>query len=232
LKVLICVPAFGYQNSSETTKSLVALTKEFAERGIFGGFATHSFPDIVDLRNVFLSIFYEAIDATHLLFVDADMRFEPELVRDMLLADKPLIGALYPKKRLPLSWVGSPIDPPAEPENGLLELEGIGCGVMLIRRDCIEDMIAAGTVQVQDDLRGTALVDLLNPYGVKRIIRAFDKVTTPEGRQLSEDFSLCWRHRQAGGRVYAPINHMITHLGTYPFSGRYSDMYEMKEAAE
>lgn len=231
MKVLICVPAFGFQNNSETTKSLVALTQRLTARAAFGGFATHSFPDIVDLRNVFLSVFYEAVDATHLLFVDADMRFEPDLVLDMLAADKPLVGAPYPKKRHPLSWVGSALDPPAAPEGNLLELEGIGCGVMLVRRDCISSMIDAGSVQVQSDLRGTALTDLLEPYGVKRLIRAFDKVVTETGRHLSEDFSFCHRHRLAGGKVYAVINHTVTHLGVTPFTARYSDMYGIKEAA-
>lgn len=232
MKIFIACPAFGYQVNAQTTASLVALTKELAERGIFGGFSVLSFPDIVDLRNVFLSVFFDALDATHMLFVDADMQFEPELVRDMLNADKPLIGAIYPKKRLPMDWVGSALVPPAEPENGLLELQGLGCGVMLIRRDCIEGMIQSGQSEVDTNLSGTALNGLLEPHGVKRIIRAFDKITTEDGRKLSEDFSFCWRHRQAGGRVYAAIEHQLTHLGVYPFSARYSDMYAMKEAAE
>jgi hypothetical protein len=232
VKIFIALPAFGHQVNAQTTASLIALTKELSERGLFGGFSTLSFPDIVDLRNVFLSVWFDALDATHLLFVDADMQFEPELVRDMLNADKPLIGAIYPKKRLPLQWVGSPIDPPAEPENGILELEGLGCGVMLIRRDCVQGMIESGQAEVDTNLSGTALNGLLEPHGVKRIIRAFDKVTTPEGRKLSEDFSFCRRHRESGGKVFAAIDHTLTHLGTYPFSARYSDMYAMKEAAE
>jgi hypothetical protein len=232
VKVFIAVPSFGYQINSETTASLVALTKEMTEAGIFGGFSALSFPDIVDLRNVFLSVWYDALDATHMLFVDADMQFEPALIRDMLNADKPLIGSIYPKKRLPMDWVGSALVPPAEPEGGLLELQGLGCGTMLIRRDCIDNMIEAGTVEIDTDLSGTALNSLLEPHGVKRIIRAFDKITTPDKRKLSEDFSLCYRHRKAGGKVYAAINHQITHLGVYPFSARYGDMYAMKEAAE
>lgn len=160
------------------------------------------------------------------------MQFEPELVRDMLQADKQLIGAIYPKKRLPMDWVGSALVPPAQPENGILELEGLGCGVMLIRRDCIENMIEAKAVEINTDLTGTALNSLLEPHGVKRIIRAFDKITTPEGRKLSEDFSFCFRHRKAGGKVYAAIDHMICHLGVYPFTARYGNMYLAKEAAE
>lgn len=199
---------------------------------MFGGFSTLSFPDIVDLRNVFLSVWFDALDATHLLFVDSDMQFEPELVRDLFNADKSLIGAIYPKKRLPIGWVGSPLDAPAQPEAGLLELEAIGCGVMLIRRDCVEGMIESGKAEVDTNLAGTALKGLLEPHGVNRIIRAFDKITTPDGRKLSEDFSFCRRHRESGGKVYAAINHTLTHLGVYPFSAKYSDMYSMKEAAE
>lgn len=232
MKIFTACPAFGYQVNAQTTASLVALTKELAERKMFGGFSVLSFPDIVDLRNVFLSVFFDALDATHMLFVDADMQFEPELVRDMLNADKPLIGAIYPKKRLPMDWVGSALVPPAEPENGLLELQGLGCGVMLIRRDCIEGMIESGQVEIDTNLSGTALNGLLEPHGVKRIIRAFDKITTDDGRKLSEDFSFCRRHRNSGGKVYAAIDHQLTHLGVYPFSARYSDMYAMKQAAE
>ena len=225
MKIFIALPAFGHQVNAQTTASLVALTKELAERGIFGGFSALSFPDIVDLRNVFLSVFFDALDATHLLFVDADMQFEPELVRDLVLADKPLIGAIYPKKRIPTRWVGSALTPPAEPENGILELEAIGCGVMLIRRDCISQMIETGNVEIDYDIGNTALNGLLEPHGVKRMIKAFDKVATPDGRKLSEDFSMCWRHRKSGGKVYAPISHQITHLGIYPFTGKYSDVY-------
>lgn len=230
MKVFIACPSFGYQINSQTTASLVVLTKELAERGIFGGFSALSFPDIVDLRNVFLTTFYDALDATHMLFVDADMQFEPELVGDMLLADKPLIGALYPKKRLPLAWVGSALTPEAEPKDGLLELEGLGCGVMLIRRDCITDMIEAGKVDIQTDLGGSSLRGLLEQHGITRLIHGFDRIVTDDNRHLSEDLSFCHRHRASGGKVYAAINHAVTHLGTMPFTAKYSDMLRMKEA--
>lgn len=233
-KIFIACPAFGHQMNSQTAASLIALTKELTDHRMFGGFSALSFPDIVDLRNVFLSVFYDAIDATYMLMVDSDMQFEPDLIADMLIADKPLIGAIYPTKRLPSSWVGSPINPPAAPEEGgLLELEGLGCGVMLIRRDCITKMIEAGAVEIKTKLKGrTALESMLTPHGVTRLIRAFDKIITPDERELSEDFSFCYRHRQAGGRVYAAINHTLCHLGVYPFTGRYSDMYKTQEAAE
>ena len=232
MKLFIAVPAFGHQINSQTAVSLVALTQQLTLAGIPTSISALSFPDLVDLRNVFLSTFYDGLDATHMLFVDADMQFEPNLVQDMLNADKPLVGCLYRTKRLPGAWVGSALTPAPDPENGLLELEGIGCGVMLIRRDCVSNMIETGYAEVQTDLRGTAMKGLLDPHGVKRIIRGFDKVVTEDGRHLSEDYSFCHRHRKAGGKVYAAINHSVTHLGVMPFVGRYSDIYKVQEAAE
>lgn len=231
MKVVIFVPSYGHQMYSQTAVSLVALAKEMADRRIFGGCNALSFPDLVDLRNICLSIFYEATDATHMLFVDSDMQFEPDLIGDMLLADVPLIGCIYRTKRLPGTWVGSALTPETQPKDGLLELEGIGCGVMLIRRDCVDAMIAAGNVEIQTDMTKSAMFSLMPP-GTTRIIKGFDKVKTDDGRELSEDFSFCSRHRKSGGKVYAAINHQVTHLGVYPFSGRYSDMYAVKEAAE
>lgn len=233
-KIFIAVPAFGHQINSQTTASLIALTKELSARDMFGGFAAMSFPDIVDLRNVFLSVWFDGMTASHMLFVDADMQFEPELIRDMIMADVPLIGAIYPRKRVPLSWVGSPLEPPALPRDGLLELEAIGCGTMLIRRDCIENMIDKGVCEVKTELGGSSLKGLLEPHGVKRIIRGFDKLITEDEKkyELSEDYSMCYRHRKAGGKVYAAINHTLTHLGVMPFSAKYSDMYAGAEKSQ
>lgn len=223
MKVFIAVPAFGQMMSSQTAASLVALTKELAARDIFGGFSAISLPDIVDLRNVFLTTFYDRIDATHILMIDADMQFEPNLIADMLLADQPLVGALYPKKRLPIQFVGSALESNPLPIDNLLELEGVGCGVMLIRRDCIDNMIAAAQVEIEDDPLGVA-GDLIKAQGATRMIRAFDLIKDGK-RRLSEDFSFCKRHRDAGGKVYAVINHVLCHLGIYQFTGRYDSLY-------
>jgi len=234
LKIIIFVPTYGHQIYSQTAVSLVALTKELADRQIFGGCNALSFPDIEELRNVMLSIWYDGTDATHMLMVDSDMQFEPALIGDMLLADVPLIGCIYPTKRLPSTWVGSALTPEAQPKDGLLELEGIGCGVMLIRRDCVDQMIASGNVDIQTDKTNSAMFNLM-PKQCSRVIKAFTKTANDEGRELSEDFALCYRHRKSGGKVYAAIAHRITHLGVYPFSGKYSDMFEAKpmdEAAE
>jgi hypothetical protein len=222
MSVFLCLPAFGQVNTSFTTGSLVSTTRFLAERGQFYGFAQKSFPDICDLRAIFLTTWFDGTDASHLLFVDHDMQFEPQLVLDMLAFDKPLVGTLYPKRTLPISWVGSALDGPQEVENGFMKVEGVGFGVTLIRRDCVEAMIAGGHTEVDEYLDDCVAGRELKRQGFKRMIRAFEKVRLP-GRRLSEDFSFCHRHRQAGGDVWAAIHHKVTHIGDFGYTGRFAD---------
>ena len=58
-------------------------------------FAGNSYADIVEGRNFLLKT-----DASHLLFLDADMGFDPQLIVDMIAFDQPLTGAAYPKREI------------------------------------------------------------------------------------------------------------------------------------
>ena len=45
-----------------------------------------------------MQCFLEATECTHLMFIDADIEFEPEAVIRMLAMDKDLITGAYPKE--------------------------------------------------------------------------------------------------------------------------------------
>lgn len=202
--------------------SLMSLPPALASRGITYCFSTQTYPDIDELRNMMLTLWYDRLpQCTHMLMVDADMGFGPELVLDMFAFDQPLVGCLYPKKTHPIDYVGRGIAGTPKVDRGFIEVEGIGFGVTLIRRDCIDAMIEHG-VQCDDRLSTHAAGPLLAEWGVTRLIRAFDKIETPTGR-LSEDLSFCRRHRDCGGTVWAAAHHRITHVGPYGFSGRFLD---------
>lgn len=220
-KIFTAMPAFGQVNTSFTTASLVATTRFLAERGIFGGFGQMSFPDLEDLRSMFLTIWFDKIDASHILFVDADMQFDPQLVLDMVDFDKELVGCLYPKRTLPISWVGSALPGPEQREQGFLKVEGIGFGVALVSRECVQRIIDGGC-EIERNLDRSAAGQVLKSQGIDRMIRAFDKVRLADST-LSEDFSFCRRFLDVGGDVWAAIDHRVTHVGHYGFSGCYSD---------
>lgn len=228
MNVFIAMPAFGRINSTETTMSLMSLPPALASRGISYCFSTQSYPDIDELRNMMLTLWFDRLpQCTHMLMVDADMGFEPELVLDMFAFDKPLVGCLYPKKTNPIDFVGRGASGHPRLDRGFMEVEGVGFGVTLIRRDCLEAMLAQGAALSDDRIATHAAGPLLKDWGVTRLIRAFDKIEVPTGR-LSEDLSFCRRHRDCGGTVWAAAHHRITHVGPYGFSGRFLDRLKPK----
>lgn len=231
-KVLIALPAFGRINCTETTMAVMSLPPALYSRGIGYYFATQTFTDIGELRNMLLTLWYDRLlDAEHILMVDADMGFAPELVLDMFAFDQPLVGCLYPKKTNPITYVGRGMSPgPGRVDRGFIEVEGAGAGVLLIRRDCVAAMLEQGAAVSDDRLATHTAGPLLAEWGVKRLIRAFDPIETETGR-LTEDLSFCRRHRECGGTVWAAGHHRVTHVGPYGFSGRFLDRAEGAQAA-
>lgn len=217
-KVFVAFPAFGNVNCTQTTASLVGLVQAFCGRGIQSVFATLSHPDIAELRNMFLTLWLDRSDATHLLFVDADMEFAPELVLDMLALDEPVVGTMYPK-RTGSGFTGALV-PNGKQRNGFAEAEGVGAGILLIRRDGVEAMIDNAEAGVDPRAATHCARATLSAIGITRIVRAFDPIETEAG-EMSEDLSFCRRHRNGGGTVWANISHPVGHVGQHVFKGSY-----------
>lgn len=234
-KIFIAVPAYGQSMCAQTVSTIMNLDRLLTSTEMFGGFGTLSFPDIVEVRDIFLSIWYDKILTSHLLFIDSDMAFDPQLIVDMIKMDKPLVGALCPKRRLPIEFAGRAMQGKCDIINGFMEVHGVGGAIMLIRRDCI-DAILAKFPEISDTVTvaNHASKDLFAKYDAKRLIRAFDHVTM-NGEKFSEDLSLCWRWHQAApekwrlardptqAQVWANITYPITHVGPHEFVGAYID---------
>lgn len=222
-KIFISLPAYGQQVISATVSSLMALGRALENEGMNGGFGTLSYPDIVEIRNIFLTIWYDKINTSHMLFVDADMGFPPELVLDMIRFNRPLVGALCPKKKLPIEFAGRAKQGDAKVVDGFMEVTGIGGAVMLISRE-----VVTAILQKHPELSDTVTVKnhaaraILEGQGINRLIRAFDPVTV-NGEKFSEDLSFCLRWAECGGDVWANIMHPVTHVGLYEYQGRYYD---------
>lgn len=194
-----------------------------------------SFPDIVDVRNIFLTLWYDKTDASHLLFIDSDMDFDSQLIVDMLAFDKPLVGTLYPARVLPTKFVGRALTPYPTEEvvSGHIRIDGAGTGIMLISRDCITKMLEVIPSLSSDKLmtRHTAH-ELLEKMELTRLIHAFDQLVVDDVK-MAEDLSFCHRWKETcGGEVWANIMYDIGHSGTYRFSGRYIDLFKAKLSVE
>lgn len=222
-KVMVFVPAFGRQITTTTFETTHALMGALIAKGIPAAIASFSWPDIEEIRNMVLTWWYDVHpDSSHLLFVDADVGFPPEAVLDMITFGEPLVGGIYPKKCYPLEFVASGTEAP-EYREGFIEVDGLGAGCLLIRRDAVTAMVE----KFPELIRPYMTLPDLRYTGANRTFGFFDCLRVPEGK-VSEDISFCRRYRETGGKVWASTKYTFTHEGPHAFVGCFAKEREMQ----
>ena len=150
--------------------------------------------------------------ATHFMFIDADIRFQPEAVFMMLAADKDVIGGLYPKKALPVQYVIN-VKPGTVIQNDIFPVDTMGTGFMMFKRHVYEKLCAAHPeCKYVDD------VGLGKQYE-PTMFSIFDTEIDEKGHYLSEDWTFCRRWAKIGGEIYAHAKVLLNHSGHYEFAG-------------
>lgn len=226
--VFIFVPAFGQTITATTFLTTHAVRQHLNSKGMGGGISTLSFPDIAELRSMAMTIWYDTMPGVdYMLFIDADMGFAPEIVTDMILFDEPLIGTIYPQRKMPLSWAGSGTGATQTERRGnFMLVEGVGMGCTLIKRELVTKMLEKMPEIVDVRLGLHPAGQTLQQAGTNRLIRAFEKLDLPERGVVSEDLSFCLRWQRCGGQTWAAIAYRMSHVGPFDYAGRYLDMYE------
>ena len=239
-KITIATPAFGEMFYGPYVRSLFRLTKALGKRKWESTFASIAYADIVESRNYLLTHWYDKTDATHLLFLDADMGYPPQLILDMVELDKPVVGVIYPKRQVDLERIAQLAasgnsskraiarahdyivrrerGTATQRKNGFITVDGCGTGIMLIARSALDTMLA--TMPKLSDAEGAKDTPLAT--GLDRMIRAFQPVRV-DGKLLSEDFSFCHRWRQCKGEIWVNTTYEIEHVGVHRFKARYDD---------
>tara|TARA_B100000029_G_C17506601_1_gene934693 strand:+ start:473 stop:1141 length:669 start_codon:yes stop_codon:yes gene_type:complete len=148
-------------------------------------------------------------DATHLMFVDSDIQWQPEHVIKLVKSDKDMVGGVYPSKSIPVKHVVNTIDN-GKIDGDLLEVGTMGTGFLLIKRTVFEQMIKAGAQKYTDDIG-------LGPEFDDHQYDFFNCTIDSQGRYLTEDWSFCRRWRQLGGEVWADTSIELGHVGYHRF---------------
>ena len=148
-------------------------------------------------------------DCTHLMFVDADIQFNPRDIVKLVGHDKDIVGGIYPQKTLPPKMVVNTLDN-AKTEGDLIEVGTLGTGFMLVKRTVFEQMISAGATPYGDDI-GLSDTENNNQYDF------FNCTIDSNGRYLTEDWSFCRKWRELGGEIWADTTVALAHVGYYRF---------------
>jgi hypothetical protein len=159
---------------------------------------------------------------THLIFIDVDISFDETSIIKLLLANKDIVGGLYPKKNLPINYVVNGINN-AKREKKLLQVKHIGTGFMCIKKQVIEKMF-----KKYKKLKYKTNIGLgpqYDEYTYALFDTAIDKETND---YLSEDYTFCKRWTDMGGEIWAETSIVLHHSGYYVFQGRGLTEEELK----
>jgi hypothetical protein len=239
-KVFIATPMYGGMACGMYVQSCLWLQKIFSENGINHKFAFITNESLVNrARNTLANLFMEE-DYTHLLFIDADIFFNPADILELIKFDKEVIAIPYPKKRIKWSNVdaaikrgvlvtdkfedmvgdfvfGLPTGTKQVDLSKLIEVDVAGTGLMLIKREVFEKLKENHPERRYKNKSKDDLYEYFFP-GID-----------PESRSyLSEDYYFCRLWKQLGGKIYLCPWMKTKHVGTYAFSG---DMLAVAENA-
>lgn len=242
INLAVATPCFGGQISVAYAASIFKLQK--ALRSLNGIDLKILFKDgdalITRARASLVAQFLDDPKATHLLFVDADIAFEPDQVLRLINCGADVCAAIYPIKRIDWDRVKSVLqagrpDPAAAALNYVFEVENpnavvtqggfakvrhAGTGFLMIRREALEKMCRRySNLRFKRDHSLDAAVASENRFAL------FDCMIDESGTYLSEDFSFCKRWTDMGGEIWADLGSRLSHVGPLTFRGDLSSQF-------
>ena len=214
----IGMPCYGGNVSEPTMTSLLRFILMAQQVGLNWSLDTMVNESLVTrARNNLMAKMMTNQSATHFMFIDADIRFQPESILQMMACDKDVIGGLYPKKALPVNYVIN-LKRETKVQGDIFTVDTMGTGFLLFKKHVYEKLCAAHpeTKYVDDVGLGKQFEPTM--YSI------FDVAIDEKGHYLSEDWLFCRRWSALGGEIWAHGKVLLNHIGHYEFVGDLSKM--------
>lgn len=211
LNVLIATPSNGLWYEPFGT-SLLAMAQFYLTRKV-GQYKSQSYRFISLKGSLLPNMRAEAvrvargIKASHLLWIDSDQTFPPQMLHHLIEHDKDVIGANVATKQIPAQPTARNFDPafpndatktkPVYTEwgesKGPERVDWIGCGVLMLSRKAYESL----------------------PDGCF----AMPYIASAD-RYQGEDWSMCNALREAGFEIFIDhtLSHLIGHVGSFKYT--------------
>jgi len=210
-RVHFCIPCYGGMLTEQTFMSFIKWGNTARQLGIEWAIETMNNESLISRgRNTLTAKFLNNTESTHLMFIDADIGWEPWHLLAMIDRDVDVIGGLYPMKTMPIKWVVNGFEGAEQGEDGLQEVSKTGTGFMLIKRQVFEDMKAHPAVKPYKSDIGLA-------PELDQHMRTYFDTAVRENRYYSEDWTFCENWRDLGGKIWVDKRVMLRHTGSYVF---------------
>lgn len=238
--LFIATPMYGGMCSGWYLQSILEMTNILGQAGVVCKYSFMFNESLITRARNALAHQFIKNDTTHLLFIDADIKFRPQDILKMLEADKEIICGIYPKKEINWFTVKQAMDRGVEndklkyytgsfvvnlanyvgevtvPVNEPVEIFNGGTGFMLIKREVFEKLSPLVPSYSND------VGDLSGQMAEREEIKEFfaTSIEPETNRLLSEDYHFCKIWRKAGGKVWAAPWASMGHMGSYLFEGQ------------
>lgn len=211
-RIHICMPCYGGQLTESTFMSYIKWGNTCRQLGIDWTIETMTNESLISrARNTLVAKFLNTENSTHLVFIDADIGWEPWHLLLLINHDVDVIGGLYPMKSLPVRWVVNGVENGAVSDDGnVIEVSKTGTGFMVVKRHVFDKLQQhPAVVPFKNDI---GLPQELDPH-----MRTYYDTDVREGRYYSEDWTFCENWRDLGGKVWVDKRVLLKHTGTYTF---------------
>lgn len=242
VNLVVATPCFGGQISVLYAASLVKLQKLLRDYSGLNFKVLFKDGDalITRARASLMSQFLDDPESTHLLFVDADIGFEPDQVLRLLECGADMCAAVYPIKRIDWEKVKTTVEagranPAAAAlkyvfevedadavieKGGFIKVRYAGTGFLMIRRQALERMCGEYPhLRYKRDHSLDAVTTSANRVAL------FECMIAEDGTYLSEDFAFCKRWTDMGGEIWADLKSKLNHVGPMSFYGDLSSQF-------
>jgi len=231
--LFVSTPCYGGICLAAYAESLLRLQRLCASKGIQMMLDTTENESLVHrARNLAVARFMQKTQATHFLFIDADVHFDPDSVIRLIESGHDIAVACYPKKCIMWDQVengvkaGETKDPNkmgsslvmnfkfanSPVRNGFVEVLDGPTGFMCIKREVFTKM-----EEKYPDLK---CVNDHQNRDLDEYHACFDCMIDPVSRRyLSEDYAFCRRWQQMDGQIFADVTTTLGHVGNIRFHG-------------
>jgi hypothetical protein len=254
IRILIATPTYSGDCYTGYTLSLMktySYFQQFKNIRLYHRFINYDC-SIPRARNHFVAYALAEPTITHLLFIDADIRWEPEDVAKLLKHNKPIVAGVIPKKkylwdrlrlphmreiimnndlsldefkkRIKAGLVDYAAGVTSNPEmfSGLIEAQRVGTAFLLLQREVFEKMIKAFPERKIKNPPPEF------PERAKDYLYSLFDQECKNGEYISSDYSFCRLWESIGGKVYADLTINIGHHGSEEFEGDFISIYGPK----
>ena len=242
VKLMVATPCYGGMVTQRYMQCTCGLLMETASRGIPVQLELLGRESLITRgRNALVAKFLDDPAATHLIFIDADIGFEPRQVIRMLEFDRDVVAGMYPLKDIVwdagalarvrqgesldhafVRFVGLPCEgAERESENGFVTGTYAGAGFLMMKRVVFERM-RESYPHLQYKAAHTSADPSLSPNQYAFFDCIIDEATR---EYLSEDYAFCQRWRALGGKIWLDTQSVLAHIGPHEFVGSPRNRY-------